>query len=272
MPIPVPKTRPQPDFAAVKTAPGFSRLRRLQASLLIGTLALVGALGLASPAVAAPASPTVTITAPASVTAGEAVPVTLHLTGVSDTFALQATLAADPTLLRYTESSVSGPEGGFTSATPSATGIDIVHTRLGGSPALNGEITLTLSFTATGSGTTALALTALSLVDGAGAETAGTSLPQTTIRVIAAAEPTGSPSPSASADPGSSPSPSASATPGSPSSAAPISSASASPTAGAGSTGGLPGTGATIGLSLLGALVALGAGLVLLRSRKAARR
>ncbi|WP_187976988.1 cohesin domain-containing protein [Mycetocola sp. JXN-3] len=265
MPIPVPKTRPQPDIAATGTASGSPRIRRIRASLLIGALTLAGALGLAGPAVAAPASPTVTITAPESVTAGDTATVTLHLTGVSDTFALQATLAADPTLLRYTESSVSGPEGGFTSATPSATGIDIVHTRLGGSPALNGEITLSLTLTATGSGSTTLALTALTLVDGAGASTAGTSLPQTAIRVIAA-EPTASPSPGTSADPG----PGASPTPST--SASTVPSSTVSPTAGAGSAGGLPGTGATIGLSLLGALAALGAGLVLLRIRKAVRR
>ncbi|RLP75540.1 hypothetical protein D9V32_08650 [Mycetocola tolaasinivorans] len=290
-----------------KSRPRFAQHPGVRAGILTGVLALTGVLGFAGPAIAAPAVPTVTLTAPESVTAGDPVPVTIHLTGVSDTFALQAGLAADPALLTADEHGVNGPTGGFTSARVTATGEDIVHTRLGSSPALNGDITLTARLTAAGSGTATIALSSLTLVDGSGAGTSVTALPSTTVRVLAVDPGTSpSPSPTPSGGTGGTPTPTPSTstptdvpsgtttptpTPGGPdgtatptpgSSETPGGTATPSPTdtptssatpgdPGTGEPGGLPSTGVAIGASLLVALAAAGIGLVLMRARKATR-
>jgi hypothetical protein len=174
-------------------------------ALAAASLAGVGfAAGAAAPAVAAPAVAGVTVTAPAAVTAGDELDVTVTLTGAADVFGYESVLAFDPALVGYVDGSAVVTAGGYDAVTTGSGTVDLVYTRLGTSPALSGDIAFTLTFTAKAAGSTAFTVRSLSLVDPAAAVTplanAGAS-PAVTIAPVAV-PPAPTPTPTASAPSG----------------------------------------------------------------------
>lgn len=147
--------------------------RPLLAALSISVAALLP-LGAAAPASAAAVpDDTLVLTAePESVSVGDTVTVTVAATGLTDLYAYDLDVAADPDLLAFVAGSGTTPAGGFGAATGEAGTVSVVATRLGTSPGLVGEQTLvTLSFTALTAGTAEISLAGGSLVDSAGAAT-----------------------------------------------------------------------------------------------------
>jgi hypothetical protein len=152
--------------------------RRRLARLLAAALAAVAGLGLvvgaAAPAGAAPAVAGVTVSAPASATAGDTFDVIVTLSGAIDVYGYEAVLGFDPAVVAYVDGSAATIAGGFDSVRTGGGTVDLVSTRLGTSPALSGDITYTLTFRATAAGSTAFTVRSLSLVDSASAVTAST--------------------------------------------------------------------------------------------------
>lgn len=147
--------------------------RLLLAALSIGVVAFVPLGGAAPASAAVVPDDTLVLTAePASVSVGDTVTVTVSATGLTDLYAYDLDVAADPELLAFVAGSGTTPAGGFGSATGEAGTVSVIATRLGTSPGLVGDQTLvTLSFTALTAGTAEISLAAGSLVDSAGAAT-----------------------------------------------------------------------------------------------------
>lgn len=190
-----------------------SRVGRRAAVLTGLTAALsLAALAAAPAAVAAPpVLGAVTVTAPASVDAGDTFEVQIGLDGVDDLYAYELSVTFDPDLVQYVADSEALPSGGYDSVTVDETGtVTLRHTRLGTSPGLTSAQTLaTMSFTAQETGGDA-ALTlgdALFLSSTSESVTIQTPVSATTT-VIAAVEPSPSPTPSTES-PSPSPSPTA---------------------------------------------------------------
>jgi hypothetical protein len=233
---------------------------RLRSVILAGGLALGFTLLGAGPALAAPTAASVSLTATPSVSVGDTVALDLGLLGTTDIYAYDVTLTFDPAVLAYVDGSATGPTGGFDSVEKSDGSVTLVHSRLGTSPALSGDLAATASFTAVGSGSASIDATAVSLVDETGETTALTDA--ATASVDVAAIPTPDPTSSPTPDPTSSPTPTAGAEP-----------------AGNGSTptssqnsGSLATTGFSVGGILLAALAAVAVGLFALRRKKAVAR
>jgi hypothetical protein len=115
---------------------------RPRATIVSSTLVAAGAFGLAvltaAPAQAAPTAATAAIDAPATVTIGTAFDVELTIPDTADVYAYEITLEADS--VQYRDDSVTGPDGGFDSVEQDGDALTIVHTRLGTSPALDGDL------------------------------------------------------------------------------------------------------------------------------------
>lgn len=162
------------------------RFRRGAALATIGAVAAVS-LAVAAP-LAATAAPTAVeptaFTVTASSTAleiGDTVDVTVTGAALSDVFAYTVDLGFDPAVLAYVDGSASTPISGYTSAIASPGAVSIVHTKLGTSPAAEGDLSLvTLRFSAIGSGPAALTLNRVDLV-----ATDSTSTPITTTATVA---------------------------------------------------------------------------------------
>ena len=143
---------------------------RLRAVLAAGGIALGLSMVAASPALAAPTT-TVTMTATPEVEAGEAVDVSVALAGTVDAYSYAITVSFDPALLDYVDDSASeGPAGGFDSVEEATGSVTILHSRLGTSPALAGDLAASLQFTSLAAGDATLT-TSVTLVDTVGATT-----------------------------------------------------------------------------------------------------
>lgn len=172
------------------------RTRRVPRLVPLALAAVIGvgvAVGTDAPASAAPSTGAVTITAPAKVTDGATFDATVTFAAVADVYAYEATFAFDPAVVSYVSGSATAPAGGFDTVSTSSGSVDVVHTRLGTSPALSGTVSFTLRFTAEAPGATAIALSSLRLIDPATGSTTATDVAATPpITVAAAATPPGS--------------------------------------------------------------------------------
>ena len=255
---------------------------RPRATIVSSTLVAAGAFGLAvltaAPAQAAPTATTATIDAPATVTVGTAFDVDLTIPDTADVYAYEITLEADS--VQYRDDSVTGPDGGFDTVEQDGDALTIVHTRLGTSPALDGDLTTSISLTPTAVGSVDLDVTGITLVGSDGTSTTLDDPASTTVVVAAAATtaPTATPTPGATTPPGAGGGTGAPAGPGNPT--APGADPTDGATAGAGvggddrPTGGdLAWTGADVApwIAASIALLAAGGTLITLRARRARR-
>lgn len=179
---------------------------RSRATIVSSTLVVAGAFSLAvltaAPAQAAPTATTATIDAPASATVGTAFDVDLSIPDTADVYAYEITLDADS--LHYRDGSVTGPDGGFDSVDQDGDTLTIVHTRLGTSPALDGDLATSIALTPTAVGSVDLAVTRVTLIVTDGTSTTLDDPASTTVAVAAAAtaSPSATPSPGATTQPG----------------------------------------------------------------------
>lgn len=165
------------------------RRRGLVPAVAAGVLALGLSLTTAGPALAAPTASAVTITATPSVDVGGTVDVEVGMTGTVDLYAARFTVSFDPALLAYVEGSATGPEGGFDSVTTGPGTVTVVHSRLGGSPALAGDIPWSLQFTAVAAGSGTVAVGSVELVDPQSESTALDAADDAAVTVVGAATP-----------------------------------------------------------------------------------
>ncbi len=218
----------------------------------------------ATPAAAAPTATTVRIAAPSSATIGEPFDLDVTIPATTDVYAYEITIDTDEDALAVVDGSVSGPDGGFDRVEQDADSITIVHSRLGTSPALSGDLATSLTLTPTAAGDTDLAVASVVLVGSDGSSTTLTDPASTTVSVAAV------PTPAPTVAPNPTPSTSTAPTPGSTVTAVPAG-AGGAPVRPAG--GALAWTGADVApwaaASL--ALLALGTTLVTLRARRARR-
>ncbi len=242
------------------------RRGRAPVALATGALALaLCALG-AAPAHAAPTAASVALTAtPAAVDAGDAIQVVIGLDGAQDVFAYELEISFDPEQLEYVDGSAIGPVGGFDTVDAGDGSVTLLHTRLGSSPSLAGDLEAVLQFLALDEGGDAdIVLSSVTLVGDDGASVAQIDAADTVVEITPAPVVAPSPSPSASSGTGS-PAPS------------PSGSSSTAPAAGGSSTEELSNTGADTAPMLVVAVAAVAAGLLGLgaaavRRRKAAQR
>jgi amidase len=126
---------------------------------------------------------TYTVTAiPSAVKIGDTVQVTVSDTGAGDLYAYDLDLGYDPSKLTYVSSSASTAISGATYVEPGSAGdLHVIHTKLGTSPATNGQADLvTLTFKAKGAADTAVTLDKITTTTSALAttsETPGASAP-----------------------------------------------------------------------------------------------
>ncbi|KRC33005.1 cohesin domain-containing protein [Oerskovia sp. Root22] len=243
------------------------------ATLTLAGATLLGGAGAASAATTV-GSYTVTASAPA-VEVGDTVSVTVAATGVSDLFAYELTVGFDPEVLEYVDGSGTTDIPGFHEATlgPDGSSVVLTQTRLGTSPAAEGDLTLaTLDFVAVGAGDGGVTAERATLVDAATQATEVTDLGTAPITVTAVAvEPTDPPTD----DPGTGGPGTDEPGAGEPTDDATlVDSDGGSDPWSTGGTGSLASTGATVGLAAGAAFLALlvGVGLVLAARRHRARR
>ncbi|RDI02262.1 hypothetical protein DEU32_101166 [Curtobacterium sp. AG1037] len=248
-------------------------LRCPRATVVSATIAAAGAIGLsllvAAPASAAPTASTVRVAAPTAATVGQPFDLDVTIPATTDVYAYEITLDADPDAVSLVDDSVTGPDGGFDRADQDADAITIVHTRLGTSPALSGDLDAGVSLTPEAAGETTLTVTRLVLV-GSDGSTTTLADPASASVAVAGPSPSTPPTsgPTAGADPTGTPTsePSGSAT--TPAGVTPVGTDGGRPTGGA-----LAWTGADVlpwaaaSLALLG----LGAALFTVRARRARR-
>ncbi|MCS5720275.1 cohesin domain-containing protein [Herbiconiux sp. CPCC 205763] len=230
-------------------------VRRLRTAVLTGAVALGLTLLGASPALAAPTTASVALTATPSVSVGDTVDVGIGLLGAADVYAYEVTLSYDPALFSYVADSATAPAGGYDTVKESAGSVTLVHSRLGTSPSLGGDVAASLQLTALAGGTAPAALTAASvtLVDPAGETTTLTDVATAAVAIapLATETPTPTPSPTATTTPGGDTDPASTSTAGS-------------------SSGDLAATGFGIGALLLVAAAAVAAGVLLVIRRRTA--
>ncbi|KAA9083790.1 cohesin domain-containing protein [Microbacterium radiodurans] len=179
------------------------------APALAGVVALTAALAAAPAAVAAPPTATFAIDVAATATEGDRIDVVLTATDVVDLYAYDLEISVPDALLDYVDDSATGPDGGFTAARETASGmITVTHSRLGTSPGLASDsaapLTLaTLSFTAEGAGAAEIELPSVRLVGSAGETALATDAAAADLAIaalpVAEPEPEPEPEPSASA-------------------------------------------------------------------------
>jgi hypothetical protein len=257
--------RPQ---SRMRVAP--ARTAFLRAAVVIG-----GGLGLvaltAAPASAAPTAVTATITAPATATVGDTLDVAVTVPATADVYGYQVDLTADADVLAVVDGSVTGPEGGFDAVRRTGDTVTLLHTRLGTSPALSGDLTASVDLRATVPGDIDLAVTRVTLVAADGSTTVLTDPAST--RVTVAAVPTPTPTATAAPTPGTTPGTDPTSVPGTGNGAGGSGSGTDADSAGTASRtpagGALAFTGADLApwLATSAALLALGGGIVLARRR-----
>lgn len=259
--------RPQ---SRTRVAP--ARTAFLRAAVVIG-----GGLGLvaltAAPASAAPTAVTATIAAPATATVGDTLDVAVTVPATADVYGYQVDLTADADVLAVVDGSVTGPGGGFDAVRRTGDTVTLLHTRLGTSPALSGDLTASVDLRATAPGDIDLAVTRVTLVAADGSTTVLTDPASTRVTIAAVPTPTptatATPTPAPGTTPGTDPTSgpgtgNGAGGPGSGTDADPAGTASRTPAGGA-----LAFTGADVApwLATSAALLALGGGIVLARRR-----
>jgi hypothetical protein len=234
---------------------------RLRTAFVAGGLALGLSFLSAGPAIAAPTTASISLTATPSVQVGDVVDVAVGLVGAADVYAYELTLEFDPAVFSYVADSATGPAGGFDTVEQSDGSVTLVHTRLGSSPSLAGDVaaSVRLSTIGSGSGTASVDASTVTLIDPSGATTVLTDA--ATAAVAVAALPT--PSPTATPDPTPSPTPT---------SGADVPPATSTPAATGQSDGSLALTGFGVAGLLLFAIAAVAVGLVVVRRRSAGAR
>jgi hypothetical protein len=147
------------------------RRPRLRSALAAGGLALGLTLLSAGSASAAPVVENVTLAATPAVEIGETVDVSTVLVATTDVYSYSVTFAFDPALLAYEAgSATTGPAGGFDTVTLGAGTVTVLHSRLGTSPALAGDLPVALAFDTIGSGDATIT-ESVTLVDTVGGTT-----------------------------------------------------------------------------------------------------
>jgi len=184
--------------APQRGAAGRLAARRVVAGAATLTLAGAAVLGGAGAASAATTVGSYTVTASASsVEVGDTVSVTVAASGVTDLFAYELTVGFDPEVLEYVEGSGTTDIPGFHEAAlgPDGSSVVLTQTRLGTSPAAEGDLTLAiLDFVAVGAGDGGVTAERATLVDAATQATEVTGLGTAPITVTAVAvEPTDPP-------------------------------------------------------------------------------
>lgn len=192
------------------------RPARPRTALLTGALA-VGFVALgASPALAAPTVESATIVAPATATVGDTIDATVALTDTTDVFAYELTVDFDPAVLDYVDGSATAPSGGFDDVDETDGTLTVTHTRLGTSPALEGDLGVDLQFIAIGAGDGTLELSSVTLVatDGTTTTLEAPSSAAITVEavVVPPVEPSPTPTTPADGGTGTTPTPSPTAT------------------------------------------------------------
>jgi len=228
---------------------------RLRAVLAAGGVALGLSMVVASPALAAPTA-TVTITATPEVEAGGVVDASVALAGTVDAYSYAITITFDPALLDYVDGSASeGPAGGFDNVEEGSGSVTMLHSRLGTSPALEGDLAASLQFTSLAAGDATLT-TSVTLVDTALATTvladAATAPVTITAVPVETTPPTATTPPTSGGDTTSTP--------------------TAAPASSTNGDGSLAITGFGAGALAVFAIAALGIGFVALRRRSASAR
>lgn len=178
-----------------------SPVRRSTGALAAVGLATCLATGAAPAAFAAPVAD-IGVTAPASADAGATFDVVIDADAADDVYAYEIEIAYDAALLAPADEPIL-PGGGFDDLQVADGSVTVVHTRLGSSPALAGDISLAeIAFDALAAGDAAIQVTG-TLV-GSDGETLAVDASQV-VTIDAAAEPspapTADPDPSAPADP-----------------------------------------------------------------------
>ncbi|MET1131822.1 MAG: cohesin domain-containing protein [Aeromicrobium sp.] len=108
-------------------------------------------------------------TSDSSVAVGDEVTVTVAAENVQDVFAYELALDFDPAVLSYAADSASTDVTGSTYAAVQGDDLVVLHTKLGTSPAAEGDVSLvSATFTARKAGTAALAVPSLKLVGTSG--------------------------------------------------------------------------------------------------------
>ena len=148
----------------------------------------------ASPASAEPTVTSTTLTATPSVTVGDAVTVDLGLAGTTGVYAYEVTLTFDPELLTYAPGTETGPAGGFDTIETGDGTLTLVHSRLGTSPSLTGDLTAAVGLTAVDDGDATVSA-AVTLVDSDGTSTQTSPAPAAVEIAAVAVEPTPGPTP-----------------------------------------------------------------------------
>lgn len=147
------------------------RRPRLRSAIAAGGLALGLTLLAAGPASAAPVVDEVTLAATPEVEIGETVDVSSVLVGATDVYSYAVTFAFDPELLAYVEdSATTGPAGGFDTVELGDGTVTVLHSRLGTSPALTGDLPVALTFDTIGDGDATIT-ESVTLVDTVGGTT-----------------------------------------------------------------------------------------------------
>ena len=165
-----------------------------------GGALLVACTLLAVPAAAAPTVAALTVDAPASVPVAQRVTVDLALSDVGDVYAYELGLVFDDAVLSLApDAAATGPDGGFDALTETEDGATLVHSRLGTSPALDGELTTQVELLAVGPGTSDITVQAeLVAPDGT---TTSVEAPAATVTVTQVVEPTTPPAEEPTAGP-----------------------------------------------------------------------
>lgn len=229
----------------INSAPARPRRRT---ALMAGALAIGLSLVGVSPALAAPALGSVTLTlSPTTLDIGDTVVASATLVATTDVFAYEVTFSFNDDVFEYVEDSATGPAGGFDAVTEGPGTVTLTHTRLGTSPTLSGDIALTAEFVAVGDGETSIDIPLVTLVDSENASTPVTEAASADV-IVEADEVAPSPSPSPSTSPSALPE-------------------DGGPLAFTGST-----LGGSIAIIVLAALAALALGVVLVRRRMASTR
>uniref|UniRef100_A0A942SZN2 Cohesin domain-containing protein n=1 Tax=Neobacillus citreus TaxID=2833578 RepID=A0A942SZN2_9BACI len=200
------------------------RPRPRAASIAPAALVVAGSIGLAVltavPAQAAPTATTVSISTPTSVTVGSPVDVDVTIPDTADVYAYDVTLAVDGDLVAYRDGSVTGPDGGHDAVRTGDGGdtLHVLHTRLGSSPALDGDLAASVTLDTLAAGTTEVTVTSVEFVGSDGSTTTLTDPASTSVTIAAVATPTPSPT-AAVPGPGADPSGPATAEPSDPATA-----------------------------------------------------
>ena len=130
----------------------FHRSKTLPAALAAGAVCAGIVTTGVDPALAATTAAAVTVTAPKKTDVGSAVDVQIDLTGFDDVYAYELDVEFDTGTLTFEPDSATGPAGGFDAAEIDDDGASLVHTRLGTSPALEGDVAAVLQLTGTAPG------------------------------------------------------------------------------------------------------------------------